>query len=90
MCTRVGNDTQVLDEISFVHAYSTVLKGNHVVEFINSDFDVQVLLSFEFFWGSDGQVFYFVESVRGVGDQFLQKDIFIQLIIDNDFHYSFS
>ena len=76
---RLGNSSEIVDELGLGHTNTRVPEGKSVVGLIWDDLDAEVGLGLELLGLSDGLVAELVEGVRGVGNELSQEDLLVRV-----------
>jgi hypothetical protein len=74
LSTRLGNSTQVVNQISLGHTNTSITDRQDVVFLIRSDTDVEILLGIENRWISQRLITNLIQSIRRIGNQFTQEN----------------
>lgn len=61
---RLGDGTQVVDQVSFGHADSSVDEGQGAVSFVGDDVNFQILATVQLGWLSQAFIADFVQSLQ--------------------------
>lgn len=74
---RLGNGTQVVDQVCLGHTDTGIANGENVILLVGDDANVQLLFILES--GRIGQrsISNFIERIRAVRDQFTQEDLLV-------------
>ncbi len=75
----LGNGTQMVDDLLAGHANTVVLDGQGVGLAVGADADTQLGLVFQQLRLGDGFEAQLVGRIRGVGNQFAQKDFLVRV-----------
>jgi len=74
---RLGNGTQVVDEVGLGHADAAVDDGQGLGLLVGHDLDEEVLLGLQLGGICEGLVADLVEGIAGVGNQLSEEDLFV-------------
>ena len=84
---RLGDGSQVVDQIGLGHTDSRVLDGEGLGLFVLDDFDAQVLSGVQFRRVGQGLVADLVQGIGGVGDQLTEENLFVGVeCVDDEAH----
>ena len=76
---RLGNRSEVVDEIRFGHSDTRVLNSERVVGFVSNELDLELRFAVENGRVREGLVTDLVESIRRVGNQFAEENLFVRV-----------
>jgi hypothetical protein len=79
LCTRLGDCSQVVDQIGLGHTNTGITDGEGTLLLVGGDPDVQVLFGVELRVVGKGGISDLVESVRRVGDEFSKEDFLVRV-----------
>jgi hypothetical protein len=77
LCPRLGDGTKVVDHVSLCHADATIADAYSLVVFFRNYANEELLLRIEDGGISEGGVANFVKSIRTIGDDFTEEDLFV-------------
>merc|ERR1712126_166236 len=84
---RLGDGAEIVDEIGFGHADTSVDDGQRLGLRVGDDLDLKVLARVQARRVSEGLIADFVESIGGVGDQLSKENFFVGIEgVDDEGH----
>mmetsp|Transcript_32551 Transcript_32551/g.54503 ORF Transcript_32551/g.54503 Transcript_32551/m.54503 type:complete len:452 (-) Transcript_32551:35-1390(-) len=75
--TRLGNGTQVVDQVGLGHTDTGIFNGESVVGLVGNKLDLKFRISIEDGWIGQRLVSNLIQCIGGVGDEFTQKDLLV-------------
>ena len=86
---RLGDCSQIVDEISLGHTDTGVRDVQHVVVLVSLDLDAELLRGVQHRFVGEGEQADLVQGVGGVGDQFSQEDLLVAIQrVDDQLHHA--
>jgi hypothetical protein len=85
--SRLGDGSQVGDELLLGHADTGIAEGEGVVVLVGDDVDLEALLVADNVGVGEGSVPDLIEGIRGIGDELSEEDLLVGVEgVDDEAH----